>query len=396
MELTVGTLVEPLEIIKFDGGVKCDCRLLGTRLTDFNVFSLTDTIDAIVDVVEGGGSSVGLFTRITRKDRRVSVAFFYDVGSGNCVRGDNPVWNFKLELAESGGKCIRVVFMEKNHKPKYYQPKGVQKEKKNNKKFTLMHDLSKLPKSKLQSALGSYKGKRDERFMQAVNDGYSVRHLRLFLQYGVNVNLVNEYSQTALMIACWFNNFEVAKFLVEEGGGDVHHRDLLGLTAYDVTASEEIRRLLEGAGARASGRAEKNEFLLQAEAGAKIEIEKIPTLEYLVEQIQPNPHPSADACVIIDTLSPDMLSSVNKLVNFLPVSSCVKEKSGDVVCSDRKYYCDMTNILRKTIEKSVEIAFGGNKQCVVLPHFRILSYAEVSERSERASRIFFVGNLNLT
>jgi len=83
--------------------------------------------------------------------------------------------------------------------------------------------------------------------------------VRLCLKYGANVELRNCAGETALGFAAAYNEFEVVRVLVEEGGADVNALEgRLGeypSTALDAAGMaepgyERIRAYLRGRGAR--------------------------------------------------------------------------------------------------------------------------------------------------
>lgn len=87
--------------------------------------------------------------------------------------------------------------------------------------------------SKLSVAYpGSYKSKRMDKFMEASLKGHLWR-MKGLLSIGVDVDIPNEYGQTALMIACWYGHSDCVQFLLSYGAS-ITILDNTGRSAADI------------------------------------------------------------------------------------------------------------------------------------------------------------------
>ena len=269
--------------------------------------------------------------------------------------------------------------------PKKFDKTNMVGGKKQQKKFVLMTDLMRLPACKISSTVGSYKEMRDERIWQCINDRYPIRNLKLIINHGVDINVRNEYNQTLLHVAAWYGLNDVADCLLNYGGCDPAPADWLNVTPWMVAkknGNKKLCHLIAGANGDKGESGEWPHDFFRVADECEHSPKNTPRLERFFyededkDEDESNDHPSSDACVIHDTLDARLLSALKAVVDdALPVSTCVKDKSSGIVCSDRKYFADTFNVLRGAIERSVDRAFGG-RQCVVLPHFRVLDYSK--------------------
>ncbi|MEL6986457.1 MAG: ankyrin repeat domain-containing protein [Bacteroidota bacterium] len=87
--------------------------------------------------------------------------------------------------------------------------------------------------------------KTNAKVFEIVQEG-SIKDLKALLKQGVDVNSSDDTGQTALMVAAWRNQMDMAKFLIEKGA-DVNQSSSSGLTALHYAALEnhaEMAQLL--------------------------------------------------------------------------------------------------------------------------------------------------------
>ena len=60
-----------------------------------------------------------------------------------------------------------------------------------------------------------------------------IKDISILIDYGINVDQINEDDETAFMHACYHNNFEIAKLLISRGA-DIYQEDSSGETAIDI------------------------------------------------------------------------------------------------------------------------------------------------------------------
>ena len=69
--------------------------------------------------------------------------------------------------------------------------------------------------------------------------------VQFMLEYGVNINAVNELKQNALIVACWNGNEEIINFLLQCPNVDIFHEDDMGYTAFLHAASNNLIQVVK-------------------------------------------------------------------------------------------------------------------------------------------------------
>ncbi|GKY99323.1 hypothetical protein MPSEU_000887400 [Mayamaea pseudoterrestris] len=206
---------------------------------------------------------------------------------------------------------------------------------------------------------------RRDRFFLRVTKGH-FHHIKGFLSLGIDVDMQNEYGQTALYIAAWLGYTQIVQTLLDYGADTsrLAHGGLSALAAAQANERDVIMQMLIDACAIQSV-----EMFDRADLTACT-----PQLETLIDLSVD--HPGAGSFVIDNAVTDKMIDALKRLWRSIPMEmTCIKQKKGKL-CSDRSYYCDAEGFLRRAISQSISDAFGAQvKSAVVLEHMRFLSYA---------------------
>ena len=93
--------------------------------------------------------------------------------------------------------------------------------------------------------------KKADLLFEAVSNN-NIEEVARLIEAGANVNATDDYGETALMWAAWYNAADAAKMLIE-AGADINARDKGGKTALMIAKEEnavDVAALLKAAGAK--------------------------------------------------------------------------------------------------------------------------------------------------
>ena len=220
----------------------------------------------------------------------------------------------------------------------------------------------------MQSVGSSQDVRRDKFFSYTEQNAY--HSVKGCMMAGVDVDLTNEYGQTALHIAAWKGYIKLVALLLKFGA-DPSIKANGGVSAE--RASE------------ANGHTAVLAMLRQSEGSSLPSIDyRFPThdmiskpkAEVLIDSEAD--HPGAGACIIDECFSSDSLDALISLFQSLPVDQSDAEKrTKKPLCSVRSYYCDSEGYLRKLLTGVICRAFQVDDSCsrvTVFPHMRFLHY----------------------
>lgn len=229
----------------------------------------------------------------------------------------------------------------------------------------------------VRSIVGRSQEVRRDRFLDKVeNDCFPT--VRGCLQMGVDVDISNEYGQTALMIAIRKGSSRIVRLLLEYGSNP-HWMDNSGISVWHIARSrgnDEIIGLLLDASATPS-----DAYICQdpkwLDAFRKFSHSSCkPRPAVLIEPC--SPHPGAGSYLIDECLSNDLVSGLIELYDSLPLAEKTKDKKeGLAPSSVRRYFCDSLKVLCSLLGKVISSVGTSNEaNAVVLPHMRFLCYEE--------------------
>eukprot|EP00977_Amphora_coffeiformis_P012733 scaffold3224_cov158-Amphora_coffeaeformis.AAC.22 len=210
--------------------------------------------------------------------------------------------------------------------------------------------------------LGVTQETRSDRFLGFVETG-SFRQVQSCLEFGVDLDLTNQYGQTALFTSAWRGHVSVVRVLLNHGADPLVVANG-GATPADAASSKgftEIVHLLQAYGGSLS--ASRDYCLSLTE-------QKLVAEEIISRSAQ---HPGAGSYTvdgILDEISNQCLVSIWK---SLPVAEG-KKKSGP--CSERRYYCDTSRYVTSLLNTAVAAVSGGLEGVIFLPFMRFLCYHE--------------------
>ncbi len=74
-------------------------------------------------------------------------------------------------------------------------------------------------------------------------DGMNDLFMRLIIQHGININYIDDFGQTPLMVACKQNNFHLVKFIIINGA-TIDVTDIDGKSALDYAQQNENSQII--------------------------------------------------------------------------------------------------------------------------------------------------------
>ncbi len=191
------------------------------------------------------------------------------------------------------------------------------------------------------------------------------------INVGVDLESVNQYGHTSLMLAVYAEQLGAVRLLLT-AGASIHATDCVGLNALDVAftyKNTDIYNLLSAFGARKSldtstplNLAYRSFQIVTSNYGdvnddeddgdKKIKQEST-TIPKVVELISPQTsHPGAGSYYIDDLFSEEFLNALITLhENIIPAPNTKKS------CSERSYYCDIIGWIMKEFKNRIESCF---------------------------------------
>jgi 2OG-Fe(II) oxygenase superfamily/Ankyrin repeats (many copies) len=225
----------------------------------------------------------------------------------------------------------------------------------------------------VQPLLGRSRTARRDKFLHSTERG-SFHYVKGCLDAGVDVNVQNEYGQTALLIAIWLNYVQIVQLLLEYGGDPcVPANGKVTCWSVAIThGKQDIIELLQMAGVNDCGNAPlipsfpKDRLLPSSDASFSLLID------------WSSNHPGAGSFILDDCFLGPFLDSLIALWISLPPEVSAKKKAGP--CSERSYYCDVPGTLTTSLSSALTNAASYHDLPFAVdacgPQMRFLSYSE--------------------
>ena len=234
-------------------------------------------------------------------------------------------------------------------------------------------------------SLGSTQEVRRDKFFSYVERN-AVPYARGCLIAGIDVNLRNEYGQTALYICVWRGHVDLVDLLLQYGAdwdvsanGGSNISSLLGTSRCHAARFEELLERHDCLNFRKRGPCDMPSPI-QALARQPKDSETVmsPLIKTLISETED--HPGAGSFLVEHAVSGAQVECLLKLYQTLPVDLTQKQKT--TPCSERSYYCDAEGYTRRLLERAVTkgLEVGGRElsdatSATVFSHMRFLNYS---------------------
>ena len=218
------------------------------------------------------------------------------------------------------------------------------------------------------STLGSSKEVRRDKFLRSIESG-NLLSVSCCLEAGVDIDMTNEYSQTALYIACWRGHLDIINKLLD-WGADPKIQANGGMSCWNAAQRH--------AGMQHNG---ISELLLEKNGTIReyLEIEKYGgnkdcAAKMLIET--KSDHEGAGSFIIDECLNRNVLQNLDKVFQSIPVHISEKElkQKKSKPCSKRSYFCDSEGAFIEELAKIVRDSSDEIKDVYFFPHMRFLNY----------------------
>jgi hypothetical protein len=221
--------------------------------------------------------------------------------------------------------------------------------------------------------IGATQTSRREKFFHFVEKG-SYHHVKACIQQGIDLNMQNEYGQTAFFIAVWQHDLPLVRLLLYYGcnpyivaNGMISPYRVAKLYGYTT-----ILALFEQ-GDRIKYANEIPTILL--DESNRLTQSPFPVVTTLIDFSLD--HPGAGSFVVDNFLEDSFVDALFKLWEVLPAEMVAKKKVGP--CSERRYYCDAHRIVSKPIcdvlMKEITAKTLPFQQILCGPFMRFLNYS---------------------
>ena len=204
-------------------------------------------------------------------------------------------------------------------------------------------------------SLGYSQTIRRDKFFAHVERG-SFHFVKGCIDLGIDLNLRNEYGQTALFIATWFGFIEIVQLLLQSGS-DPSITCNAGITPFQVAKTFNQQRIIELFANWSCGSCNFSDESLPKSTSFELTI--------LIDGSAN--HPGAGSFVIDRAIEDEVAHGLILLWEKLPVVESLTKKELGIPCSVRSYYCDSLDTLRQTHQ---------DKEICVFPHMRFLCYRD--------------------
>ncbi|GAX14472.1 hypothetical protein FisN_11Hh067 [Fistulifera solaris] len=212
-------------------------------------------------------------------------------------------------------------------------------------------------------SLGYTQAVRRDKFFTHVERG-SFHFVKGCIDRGIDLNLRNEYGQTALFISAWYGYLEIVQLLLQSGA-DPSVACNAGITPWQVAKRcnhQQIRDLLAECSC--------GSFTFHEEVFPKpLSFELLTLIDTTVD------HPGAGSFFIDRAIDNTVADKLVELWQMLPVVESLTKKAMGKPCSVRSYFCDslgwISNLLADALNQTLE-----DKEICVFPHMRYLCYRD--------------------
>ncbi|GAX09945.1 hypothetical protein FisN_11Lh067 [Fistulifera solaris] len=212
-------------------------------------------------------------------------------------------------------------------------------------------------------SLGYTQAIRRDKFFTHIERG-SFHFVKGCIDRGIDLNLRNEYGQTALFISAWFGYFDIIQLLLQSGA-DPSIACNAGITPLQVAIRcnhQQISNLLAECSC--------GSFTFHEEVFSKpMSIEMSMLIDTTVN------HPGAGSFIIDRAIDDAVADKLVALWQMLPVVDSLIKKEMGIPCSVRSYYCDslgwISSLLADTLRRTLK-----DKEICVFPRMRFLCYRD--------------------
>ncbi|CAK9066621.1 unnamed protein product [Durusdinium trenchii] len=214
------------------------------------------------------------------------------------------------------------------------------------------------PRAAASMRLGDTQQERSAELHKASSACDTLRIMAL-LEAGVDIDASNEYGQTAIFLAAYYDAAEAVKLLAWSGA-DVDRPANGGTSPWMCAAVNGFKGVLEvlsEAGAKTNNLSEQIDFGIST-----------PKLNWLIPA--DSELAGAGSCLVDFGFPEGFLKQLERLFESLPVAPSTKSSS-----SDRSYYCDSEGWVRRAFQDALgEIAeLGEAPGKVTMPHMRFFA-----------------------
>ena len=225
--------------------------------------------------------------------------------------------------------------------------------------------------------IGATQTSRREKFFHFVEKG-SFHHVKACINQGIDLNIRNEYGQTAFFIAVWQHNVPLVRLLLQYGC-DRYIVANGGISPYSVAKLHGYATILEIFEQDESMEdVDETSMKLFYKSSTMVQQLPSPSVTTLIDLSLD--HPGAGSFIVDDFLEDFFTDALFDLWNVLPVELVSKKKIKIVPCSERRYYCDAYRVISKTIcdvlMKEITDERLPFKQILCGPFMRFLNYSE--------------------
>jgi hypothetical protein len=217
-------------------------------------------------------------------------------------------------------------------------------------------------------SLGNSRDVRQDKFFSFVERG-STHYLRGCLKAGIDVNLVNDYGQTALYLAAWQGNISIVTELLHYGADPTiaANGGSTALAVAKTSGHEDTAKVLERLGLADGAPSLFQSTIYTAPQYSNLKV-LIPSY---------TDHPGAGACIIDEALRESQLEELVQLQTRLPLALSDKKVLKKVApCSNRHYFSDSHGWIRPLLEATIRRTMPSSSSVTVLPHMRFLHYVQ--------------------
>ena len=202
--------------------------------------------------------------------------------------------------------------------------------------------------------------------------------MKACIDQGIDLNVRNEYGQTAFFIAVWQHDIPLVRLLLYCGcnpsvvaNGGISPYSVAKLYGY----TNIVSLLEENESTKCPNDAPLSTLPVPCDESCAMVRSSPPSVATLIDTTVE--HPGAGSFVVDDFLEDSFIDALFDLWKMLPEELLAKKKIGP--CSERRYYCDAHRIISKTIcdvlRKAITDETLPFQQILCGTHMRFLNYS---------------------
>ena len=239
--------------------------------------------------------------------------------------------------------------------------------------------------------LGKTQSERHEEFRKAIAKG-DIRRVAALIEAGVDLDAVDEYGMTALMLAVWLTQAVICKLLLD-AGADSNICDSLGNSAWNIAAHsdcEDVVHVLNKYCPRIDAMNKENSVQHFMECQSLIDTENC-VVTTLIPRLDENNKSSVEywakglgvkgaepgAFHVDSCFDPSFLHNLIEVHSRLTIAPSDKPH-----CASRSYFCDVDGHIVGLLEQAIRSAAGHafqincGMEVRVFPQMRFLHYTQ--------------------